>query len=265
MSKLDQGFSKIEELDKKAENGRNHSPVHPLLLTLFTLLYIILVVSFPKYAFADVLIFLLYPLAVYIITDLPFKTAARRLLTVLPIILLLGIVNPFFDRATALTLFGVPVSYGVLSFLTLTLKGVLAVLATVIMTSVIGIEGFVYALRLLHVPEILTTVVMLIFRYIMVIGDEAARMMEAYKLRAPGQKGVAFKYWGTFAGQLLLRSYDRADALYESMLLRGYEGTFPEYKGQKIRAFELVLFIVLSAGLILLRVFHPAEFIGGLL
>ena len=51
-------------------------------------------------------------------------------------------------------------------------------------------------------------------------------MQQAYSLRAPGQKGVHISAWGSFLGQLLLRSMDRAEALYESMGLRGFCGDF---------------------------------------
>ena len=51
-------------------------------------------------------------------------------------------------------------------------------------------------------------------------------MAQAYALRAPKQKGVHFKVWGSLAGQLLLRSIDRANNLYASMLLRGYQGEY---------------------------------------
>ena len=42
-----------------------------------------------------------------------------------------------------------------------------------------------------------------------------------------GQKGIHISVWGSFLGQLLLRSMDRAQALYESMELRGFCGEFP--------------------------------------
>ena len=51
-------------------------------------------------------------------------------------------------------------------------------------------------------------------------------MTDAYHLRAPGQKGIHHSAWGSFLGQLLLRSMDRAEELYASMLLRGYRGEF---------------------------------------
>lgn len=89
-----------------------------------------------------------------------------------------------------------------------------------------SIEKICYALRLLHIPAILVTQVLLTYRYVTVLLEEANRMTQAYSLRAPNQKGVHFKVWGTLAGQLLLRSMDRANEVYESMTLRGYRGEF---------------------------------------
>ena len=55
---------------------------------------------------------------------------------------------------------------------------------------------------------------------------EFERITDAYSLRAPGQKGVHYKVWGTMLGQLLLRSMDRAQTVYDSMRMRGYRGEF---------------------------------------
>lgn len=67
---------------------------------------------------------------------------------------------------------------------------------------------------------------MLVYRYIILFLKETERMTDAYMLRAPGQKGVHYKAWGTMIGQLLLRSMDRAQTVYDSMMLRGYNGEF---------------------------------------
>ena len=81
-------------------------------------------------------------------------------------------------------------------------------------------------LRRIHVPEMLVTLLLLTYRYAAVLAEEANVMTQAYSLRAPGQKGIHYKAWGSFLGQLLLRSMDRAEELYSSMLLRGYHGEF---------------------------------------
>ena len=80
----------------------------------------------------------------------------------------------------------------------------------------------------------MVTLLLLTYRYAAVLAEEANVMTQAYSLRAPGQKGIHYSAWGSFLGQLLLRSMDRAEELYSSMLLRGYHGEF--YYAQERRS-----------------------------
>ena len=89
-----------------------------------------------------------------------------------------------------------------------------------------GIDSLCASLRRLHVPGMLVTLLLLTYRYVGVMTEELAVMTDAYHLRAPGQKGIHVSAWGSFLGQLLLRSMDRAQELYGSMLLRGYHEHF---------------------------------------
>ena len=90
-------------------------------------------------------------------------------------------------------------------------------------------------------------------------------MTDAYHLRAPGQKGIHVSAWGSFLGQLLLRSMDRAQELYSSMLLRGYHDHF-HYAPMK--AFDLhdgLYLIGCIAIFLLLRFVNIAQFLGSIL
>ena len=99
-------------------------------------------------------------------------------------------------------------------------------LASFLLIATTPIDTLCAALRRLHVPDILVTLLLLTYRYIGVMLEEVVIMSEAYSLRAPGQKGIHISAWGSFLGQLLLRSMDRAEALYHSMLLRGFRGEY---------------------------------------
>ncbi len=71
--------------------------------------------------------------------------------------------------------------------------------------------------------------------------------MTAYKLRAPSQNGINYKAWGTLVGQWLLRSMDKAERVYESMLLRGFTGDF-RIRKKKVRLADIfypVIWIVI--------------------
>lgn len=78
----------------------------------------------------------------------------------------------------------------------------------------------------------LTTTILLIYRYIVLLLQEGIRIATAYALRAtPGKRASSSGRGAQLLGQLLLRSIDRAQLVYESMQLRGFAGAFPP--GQK--------------------------------
>ena len=137
--------------------------------------------------------------------------------------------------------------------LTLVIKGVFSVLASYLLIAITTIEEICFALRLIHVPSIIVTQVMLMYRYISMLIGEVERITKAYSLRAPGQKGIHFKVWGSLVGQLLLRSMDKAEAVYESMYLRGFNGNFYYSEKHKFVMSDIIYFAV---WLIILLVFR---------
>ena len=142
------------------------------------------------------------------------------------LVCLVGIANPFIDRKVLFQIGEFAVTGGMVSAVTLMLKGVFAVAASYLLMVTTAVEDLGYALRRLHIPKVFVTVLMLVYRYIIVLLKEIERMTDAYSLRAPGQTGLHYKVWGTMVGQLLLRSMDRAQIVYDSMMLRGYQGEF---------------------------------------
>ncbi len=135
---------------------------------------------------------------------------------------------------------------------TLMLKGLYSVLSAYILIATTSIDDICYALRILHVPKQIVIVIMLIYRYFGVMAAEADRITTAYKLRAPKQNGIHYKAWGTLVGQWLLRSMDRAEDVYESMLLRGFKGDFT-MKKQKPRPIDIIYPLIWTITFIVIR------------
>lgn len=264
MSKINQAIYEIRTIDGMANEDRWVNVIHPLVKLFLTIFYIILVVSFAKYNLTGLLGMVVYPIILFNLGEISMKDALHRLRIVLPMVCIVGIFNPFFDKEIVTVVFGIPCSGGVLSMLTLMVKGILTVLAAYLLIATTTIEKICYALRILHVPKIFVTQILLIYRYITVLLSEANRMMQAYSLRAPGQKGVQFKVWGTLTGQLLLRSMDRADDLYESMCLRGYQGEFYYGEKQKSRWQDWMYLLVWTLVFLLFRVIPVFELVGNL-
>lgn len=106
--------------------------------------------------------------------------------------------------------------------------------------------------------------VWLIYRYISVLLAETQRVVQAYELRAPGQKGIHFKVWGSLMGQMLIRSMDRAELIYESMCLRGFHGIFGLKKEIRFCMKDAVYLVLWIAVFAILRCFAVGQLVGTL-
>lgn len=225
MSKVGNAIYEIHHIDTIASKDQWVNRIHPLVKFVLTVFYIGTVVSFHKYDMIGLAGMVVYPFAVFILAELSVKDSLKRLRVVLPLVCIVGLFNPFFDKAFV-WIGGIRVFAGVISMFTLMMKGIFSVLASYLLIATTQIEKICYALTILHVPKVLVTQILLTYRYITVLLDEVNRMTQSYSLRAPRQKGIHFKVWGSLTGQLLLRSMDRANVVYESMTLRGYSGDF---------------------------------------
>lgn len=156
---------------------------------------------------------------------------------------------------------------GMVSFVTLVLKGFFTVTASYILVASTSIEKLCHALALIHFPSILITQILLIYRYITVLLIEVKKITQAYSLRAPGQRGINIKAWGPLVGNLLLRTMDRSQNVYESMCLRGFNGTNGYFKNSakiKFRTTDGIILVLLAAGFACLKHFPVIQNLGGL-
>lgn len=252
-NKAANALNELRDMDELASGNSPMHKLHPLVKLIVTIAYIYCVVSFSKYNLTGLFIMLIYPVLAFNIAGIKISTCFYKLRLVLPLVLMVGIFNPLIDGKA-----------GVISMITLMMKGTFSLMASFIMVATTPIDGLCAALRKIHVPSILVTLLLLTYRYISVLIREVAIMTDAYKLRAPKQKGIAFNAWGSFLGQLLLRSMDKASELYNSMQLRAFKGEFFYASQRKVNGTDIVFLVVTLACFVLARLFNITEMIGGL-
>ncbi|MBU1355660.1 MAG: cobalt ECF transporter T component CbiQ [Candidatus Edwardsbacteria bacterium] len=215
----------IRQFEELARRDSFIHRMHPLTKLLATLVYTVLLVSYDKYAIIALLPFVFFPVFVATAGRIPAGPLLKRLLYVEPMIIGIGLLNPLFDHGTV-TVLGHTVSSGWLIFLSIFLKGTLAVVAALLLIATTGMDGVALSLRKLKVPKIFVLQMMLTYRYIYVLLEEAARTTQAYALRAFNKKGLKREVWGPLLGQILLRTIDRAQRVYDAMCLRGFAGEY---------------------------------------
>ena len=264
MDKLSQAQSELREMDALAALDSPVHRLHPMCKLLVTVLYIATVVSFPKYDFSGLVVMVLYPVLLFQAAGIPVHLCFYKLRIVLPLVCAVGLVNPFLDHVPLMRLGTLTITGGMVSMVTLMLKGCFSLMASFLLIATTSIDSLCAALRKLHVPELLVTLLLLTYRYIGVMLEQVAVMTEAYKLRAPGQKGIHISAWGSFLGQLLLRSMDRAEELYNSMLLRGFRGEFFYANVPACKVSGIVFTIVCAAAFACARYVDIPTLLGSL-
>lgn len=199
------------------------------------------------------------------VAQLPLAFLCKRSLIVLPF-LLAAVTILFTLPGTAVFSINIgawtvtATDAGLLRFASILIRSWLSVMAAIWLTATTPFPDLMHALRHLHVPAILVSIISFMYRYLFVMADEAKRLLrarEARSARLPGQEGGGGSLWwrakivGGIVGQLFLRSFDRSDRVYNAMLARGYRGELltmnPHHMTQRdwIVGGTAVLFILL--------------------
>lgn len=196
-------------------------------LILVTLAYIICLLSLPIEIPERLIWFAIYPIIMSPLSCRSYTSVFLKSLYVLPFIVLIGIANPIYDKRPAFEVGDITVTYGWLSFLTIILRGLLSMQALIILISNCGFIGICNALTRLKVPKVLTTQLLLLYRYMGVLLEEAFEMQRAITSRGYGKKSFPIRLWVTIVGSLLIRTYERSKRIYDAMLARGFNGYIP--------------------------------------
>lgn len=263
MQKIKNSTHNIRVLDDLARKETLVHRIHPLIKLLTTFIYLIIVVSFGKYEISGLLPFIFYPIIIFSLGEIPVAPILRRILFVQPFIIGIGILNPVFDN-NIISIGNLFISRGWITFLSIFIKCGLTVAASILLIATTGMDKLAVALRMLRVPKMFVLQILLTYRYIYVLIEEIYRMLRAYSLRAPRQKGIHISAWGSFTGQLLLRTFDRAERVYQSMNLRGFTGEYNTGNNFKIRYKDFIYLLVWSLFFIIARIYNIPMIIGSL-
>ena len=258
MANAERASAELRQMDDLASSVSPIHSLHPLAKLIVTISYVLATVSFDRYELTALSGMILYPAALFALSGIPVRTCLHKLRFVLPLVLAVGLFNPLLDRTPLFRLGTVTVTGGVVSMLSLMCKGAFCLAASFLLAATTPIDALCAALRRVRVPSFLVTLLLLTYRYVSV-------MTTAYRLRAPGQKGIHVSAWGSFLGQLLLRSMDRAQSLYESMLLRGFAGEFRYAEGRRAGLRDWIFVLICLSAFALCRFVDLSALIGGLL
>ncbi len=235
MAKIHHAFFDVSYFETLA--GQN-TPVHlvdPRAKVLTTLLFILMVVSFDKYAISGLLPFFVFPAVMITIGDLPLSYLLKKLFLVAPFAFFIGIFNPFLDKQTVLQFGAFAITGGWISFTSILLRFTLTVGAALILIATTGFREICLALEKFKIPRIFVLQLLFLYRYIFILIEEASRLVRARRLRTFNGRGMTIHVASSLIGHLLLRTINRARRIHLAMLCRGFDGEIRLMRDLKIQ------------------------------
>lgn len=223
MSRLESALADLRLADTLAARDTALSRLDPRAKIVTTLAFLVAVVSFDRYAVVALLPFLLYPVALVSMGEVPWRWLARKLALAAPFAILVGIANPVIDRVPMEIAPDVRLAGGWISYGSILLRFALTVSAALAVVAGTGMGALCAGLSALGTPRVLTAQLLFLWRYAFVLGGEGARMATAREARG-GRGSPTLAVYGSLAGHLLLRAYERAERIHRAMLARGFDG-----------------------------------------
>ncbi len=196
------------------------SPIHrfsPNLKLLFTLFSIIIFTLLPfgllLYLAAGYGIFM--SVTIYV-SRVPVNFLLRRVLVILPFIIPLILLNLFFRD-------GNKIEVSIL----ISVRSILSILLLLVLVSTTRFDRIIKTLEKWRIPAVLLTILSFMYRYIFLLVDEIEKMARSVRLRsAHKHKYLIFRSYISMAGMLFIKSFDRAERVFQAMEMRGYSGNW---------------------------------------
>lgn len=259
-------FGQYIEVGRMDEFSRLDSSVHRLdarVKALTTIIFIVVVMSFPRRELSALMPFFLYPVMLVSAGHIPPVYILRALLIASPFALAVGIFNPLMDRETAMMLGPYEISGGWLSLVSIALRFVLTVSAALTLVACTGIHRLCAGLEQMGLPRVFTVQLQLLYRYLFVIAAEGTRMTRAVEMRSAGRSALGLRTYASLAGNLLVRSMDRAQRVYQAMSARAFEGHVRVMRPGKVQWADAAFLVGWTVFFLAARRWNLSELIGG--
>jgi cobalt/nickel transport system permease protein len=210
----------------------DHSVVHgtPAEVKIVCLVvFVLAVVATPREMFWPFAIYAAIIVVTWQFARIPLRWVLPRMLIEAPF-LVLAVLLPFAEGGQRIDVAGLQLSVaGLWAAWGIVVKGTLGVAAALTLAATTSATELPAALSRLAVPPVVTSVLVLMIRYIDLLAAEASRMRMARIARGDSPRALhQARAIATGIGALFLRSYERGERVYAAMLSRGFDGRAPD-------------------------------------
>lgn len=243
------------------------TPAHgldPRIKLIVSFVFILCVVSFPRYAVARLAPFFIYPVFLFAAGDIPVGPIMKKIVLISPFVVTVGIFNPILDREVLFNLMGIGVTGGWVSFISIIVKFVLTMSVVLLLIATTSFAGICGALSRLRFPDVFVMQLLFMYRYLFVLLEEAFRMAIAREARSFGRRGYEARTFVNLITVLLMRTFQRAENIHGAMISRGFSGEIRLVKKLKITFGDILFLIVFVVAFLFLRYYDLPTAVGDL-
>jgi cobalt/nickel transport system permease protein len=142
--------------------------------------------------------------------------------------------------------------------LSLLLRAFVAVALVTLLVATERMSGILWGLSALGMPPLFGTQSAFMYRYALLLGDEAMRTDRARRSRTPGPlRAGRLRTLGGQAALVFLRGWKRSRSVYAAMLARGFTGHFPFATPGRLKTTDLGVALGVLAAFAAVRLLWP--------
>lgn len=214
-------------LYRHGDSAVHRAPAEVKIVCL--LVFVLAVVATPREMFWPYAVYAVIVVTLWHFARIPLWWILPRMLIEAPF-LVLAVLLPFAEGGPRIDVAGLQLSVsGLYAAWSIVVKGTLGVAAALTLAATTSATELPAALSRLGVPAVVTSVLVLMIRYVDLLTAEASRMRLARISRGDSPRALhQARAIATGIGALFLRSYERGERVYQSMLSRGFDGKVPD-------------------------------------
>lgn len=231
------------------------SSIDPRVKILFALALLAMILSCRGFVFPLVTAILCFLLC--LIMKVPLRVFILRFSEPLFIVVMVLLLKLFFSGREALfsiNVFGINVvgrSDGLVEGLLISTRIIASVSVIAVLGFTTPFTDFITGLAWFRVPKGFIEILMFAYRYIFVLIEDAIVIYQAQKNRLGyAAIGRGLGSFGTLAGALTIKAFDRSQSLTVAMVQRGYDGTVPSHLHKPFKSGEIAgaVFVLIILG-----------------
>jgi cobalt/nickel transport system permease protein len=242
--------------------GNLESPLHrvdPRIKLAGAFFFIFIIVSEPRGKVCPFFYYSLIIAGLVVISRIPLRFILSRCLIVSPFILISAVFFPLSAMLSGNFQGFSAYHEEYRAALTIVLKAFSSIILLTLLISTEKFHNLLMAMRKLKMPRLLGIISALMYRYIFILTDEAMRTTMARDSRTPGKLNMSrFRVYGNQAAMIFLRSMDRSQIIYNSMLSRGFTGEFPVMQKFPLRGQDFIFAVIFIFILLAIRLTNSA-------